>query len=242
MCSTSAQTKAPATLSALLPALLLGAIARDTKTSDPGLCWTVPCPYKQNRCLPRAKSKQRYVINIGHQTRELTYPIISTSFADNIVPEIIWWQYDALPLTRELLAYAFPTARLYFGTTDAPRCLKTRSFRPQGTRGTFTAATGKAFRALVWRRCDISSRPPSAPLRVRIIDRPRGGGGSKNPCRLPGPHVGGRSLSNATIAALRSPLPAALRSAGAAEAPLEVVRLPERPDSLCDQVHSRGES
>ena len=231
-----------ATLSALLPALLLGAVARDTRISDPGLCWTVPCPYDKNRCLPRATSKQRFVINIGHQTRELTYPIISTSFADNIVPEIIWWQYDALPLTRELLAYAFPTARLYFGTTDAPRCLKRRSFRPQGTRGTFTAATGKAFRALVWRRCGISSRPPSAPLRVRIIDRPRGGGGSKNPCRLPGPHVGGRSLSNATIAARRSHLPAALRSAGAAEAPLEVVRLPERPDSLCDQVHSRGES
>ncbi|EOD31250.1 hypothetical protein EMIHUDRAFT_468251 [Emiliania huxleyi CCMP1516] len=119
--------------------------------ATPGLCWTVPCPYTK-ACLPRATSKQRFVINIGHQTLELTYPMISTSFTEYVVPEIIWWQYDALPLTRELLAYAFPTARLYFGTTDAPRCLKTRSFRPQGTRGTFTAATGKAFRALVWRR------------------------------------------------------------------------------------------
>ncbi|EOD35111.1 hypothetical protein EMIHUDRAFT_455409 [Emiliania huxleyi CCMP1516] len=134
-------------------------------------------------------------------TRESATLGCAGRFADNIVPEIIWWQYEALPLTRELLAYAFPTARLYFGTTDAPRCLKRRSFRPQGTRGTFTAATGKAFRALVWRR-----------------------------------------LSNATIAALRSHLPAALRSAGAAEAPLEVVRLPERPDSLCDQVRRYAEA
>ena len=201
----------------------------------PGQCWTVPCPYGGGRCLPRATSNQRFVINVGHQTLELTYPLLAASMAAGSAPESIWWQFDALPLTRELLALAFPSTRLHFGPADGPRgCLTTKSFRPS-PRGMDVHQAG-ALRRLVWSKCGIASRPPSAPLRVRVLDRPRSGGGSKNQCRLPGPHAGGRRLSNATVAALRSQLPVALLSAGVADAPLEVVYLPDRPDSLCDQA------
>ena len=69
-------------------------------------------------CWKVAPQRGRLKENVGHQGEELTYRIVAAALSRK-APRVIWWPWEILPWSREVLRATLP-ATLVVAGADAP--------------------------------------------------------------------------------------------------------------------------
>jgi hypothetical protein len=99
---------------------------REPKDVEHAPCWEVlqlchgdKCKIDEAQCqLHNHCNLNVYNLNVYHQLAEFVFPTIDMGITrqnQSAPPEIIWWRFDLLPVSREVLQLAFPNTTTVTG-------------------------------------------------------------------------------------------------------------------------------
>eukprot|EP00240_Pyramimonas_obovata_P013163 CAMPEP_0118961244 /NCGR_PEP_ID=MMETSP1169-20130426/64044_1 /TAXON_ID=36882 /ORGANISM="Pyramimonas obovata, Strain CCMP722" /LENGTH=244 /DNA_ID=CAMNT_0006909397 /DNA_START=92 /DNA_END=825 /DNA_ORIENTATION=+ len=84
---------------------------------NPNLCLDVRKRCKQRLTFFRCQNgANRYDTNVYHQNVEFTFPIVDSAVYAGSAPAVIWWRFNLIPMTKQILQAAFPKTKIVSGT------------------------------------------------------------------------------------------------------------------------------